>query len=123
MRYLILGRKIDLNSQSNKLTVPNELAKAHTDFRYFLMNKSPLNQNQSATQTASVNSKGQATTGFGMLISSLAAVPADFDTAKCQKSAASSNQRRMLTQLEIELLQKDKRDSFDKMLEIMKSQG
>ena len=29
----------------------------------------------------------------------------------------------MLTQLEIELLQKDKRDSFDQMLEIMKSQG
>lgn len=29
----------------------------------------------------------------------------------------------MLTPLEIELLQKDKRDSFEKMLEIMKSQG
>ena len=29
----------------------------------------------------------------------------------------------MLTSLEIELLQKDKRDSFDKMLDIMKSQG
>jgi len=29
----------------------------------------------------------------------------------------------MLISLEIELLQKDIRDSFDKMLEIMKSQG
>jgi hypothetical protein len=29
----------------------------------------------------------------------------------------------MLTPLEIKLLQKDKRDSFEKMLEIMKLQG
>jgi len=113
MTYLILGQKIDLKSQSNGLNVSNKHNKAHTIFRYFFMNKSPLNQNPSATQP---------TSGFGMLISGLAAVPTDFDPAKCQPPAASSNARRMLTPLEIELLQKDKRDSFDKMLKIMKSQ-
>jgi hypothetical protein len=37
------------------------------------------------------------------------------------KPDTSLAQRRMLTQSEIELLQKDKRDSFAKMLEIMQS--
>lgn len=86
------------------------------------MNNSQLNKNQLATQTASTNNNGHKA-GFGMLISRLAAVPADFDTASCIKSATSSNERRMLTPLEIELLQKDKRDSFHRMLEIMKAQG
>ena len=36
------------------------------------------------------------------------------------KPAISLNQRRMLTQSEIELLQKDKRESFEKMVEIIK---
>ncbi len=37
------------------------------------------------------------------------------------KHDSSSTQKRMLTLLEIELLQKDKRDSFEKMRVIMKS--
>ena len=87
------------------------------------MNKSQLNLDQLAIQTALTNNEGQTTAGFGMLISRLAAVPADFDPASCIKSATSSNERRMLTPLEIELLQKDKRDSFHRMLEIMKAHG
>lgn len=38
-----------------------------------------------------------------------------------QKHDMPLNQKRMLTTSEIKLLQKDKRDSFDKMLEIMRS--
>ncbi len=53
----------------------------------------------------------------------LTSLATDSTALPSQKLAISSIQKRMLTQLEIELLQKDKRDSFDQMLEIMKSQG
>lgn len=48
----------------------------------------------------------------------LTSLDMDSTASQSQKQTTSSTQRRMLTASEIELLQKDKRDSFYKMREI-----